>query len=103
MGAHSHTQGSPYLRIDQTKHPGTRKLLDFCAALPQSTTVMFTSSISVAGKWDTTVGSVPELSIADPEIASSSGYSSSKYVTEQVSLFMECYIQALSYSHGRCL
>ena len=64
---------------------GTRRVLDFCASLPQSVTIMFTSSISVAGKWDVTTGPVPEQPIADPEIASASGYSSSKYVTEQVS------------------
>lgn len=67
---------------------GTRRVLDFCAALPQSVTIMFTSSISVAGKWDVTIGPVPEQPIADPEVASASGYSSSKYVTEQVSPHM---------------
>lgn len=70
---------------------GTRKVLDFCASLPQSVTIMFTSSISVASKWDVTTGPVPEQPIADPEVASASGYSSSKYVTEQVSSRVHCY------------
>jgi thioester reductase-like protein len=60
-------------------------MLDFCASLPQPVTIMFTSSISVAGKWDVACGPVPEQPIMDPEVASSTGYSSSKYVTEQVS------------------
>ncbi|KAI0337721.1 acetyl-CoA synthetase-like protein [Trametopsis cervina] len=63
---------------------GTRKLLDFCASLPQSVAVFFTSSISVAGKWDVSKGPVPEKTIDDPEVADASGYSASKYVTEQM-------------------
>ncbi|KAI0698146.1 hypothetical protein BC835DRAFT_1413279 [Cytidiella melzeri] len=68
----------------ETQISGTRNVLNFCASLPQSVTTMFTSSISVASKWDVTTGPVPEELITDPEVASATGYSSSKYVTEQL-------------------
>lgn len=63
---------------------GTRKLVDFAASLPQSVSLLFTSSISVAGKWNTLNGPVPEVVLDDPELATLNGYSASKYVAEQV-------------------
>lgn len=90
--------------LDSFEHQisGTRKVLDFCAELPQPVTIMFTSSISVATKWDVTAGPVPEQPIEDPEVASASGYSASKYVTEQVGLQVHYTSGVRSHICDRC-
>lgn len=64
---------------------GTRKLIDFCASTSRSASLLFTSSISVAGKWDPSQGLVPETVLDNAEVATVSGYAASKYVAEQVS------------------
>ncbi len=64
---------------------GTRKLLDLCFSSTRPIRVLFTSSVSVAHGWDVVNGPVPEESLPNPELAVSTGYASSKYVTEQVS------------------
>lgn len=46
--------------------------------------MLFTSSIGVAHSWPADNGLVPEAPLSDPELASDSGYSASKYVVEQV-------------------
>ena len=68
----------------ETHIAGTRKLVDFAASLPQSVSLLFTSSVSVAGKWNTSNGPVPETVLDKPELATTNGYSASKYVAEQV-------------------
>ncbi|KAI0085165.1 hypothetical protein BDY19DRAFT_909277 [Irpex rosettiformis] len=68
----------------ETQIAGTRRLVDFAASLPQSVSLLFTSSISVAGKWNVSSGPVPEAVLDDPEVATTSGYAASKYVVEQI-------------------
>ncbi|THG96088.1 hypothetical protein EW026_g5678 [Hermanssonia centrifuga] len=63
---------------------GTRKLLDLCFSSTRPIRVLFTSSVSVAHGWDVVNGPVPEESLPNPELAVSTGYASSKYVTEQL-------------------
>ncbi|KAF7798250.1 hypothetical protein EIP86_009467 [Pleurotus ostreatoroseus] len=63
---------------------GTRKLLDICGSSSRPVRLLFTSSISVATSWPEENGLVPEAPLADPTYASDTGYSSSKYVVEQM-------------------
>lgn len=64
---------------------GTPKLVDFCLAAKHSPKLLFTSSVSVAHGLDPRSGPVPETTLPDPTVATSSGYASSKYVIERVS------------------
>ncbi len=68
----------------ETQIAGTRKLIDFAASQSQPASLLFTSSVSVAGKWDVSTGPVPETVLDNPEVATSSGYSASKYIVEKV-------------------
>lgn len=63
---------------------GVRSLVNVCANAPQSIQIIFTSSIGVATGWDVSKGPVPERILDDPEVAVASGYTASKYVSEQV-------------------
>ena len=46
--------------------------------------MLFTSSVGVAHSWPANKGLVPETPLSEPQFASDSGYSASKYVVEQV-------------------
>ncbi|EKM50943.1 uncharacterized protein PHACADRAFT_262848 [Phanerochaete carnosa HHB-10118-sp] len=72
------------LRSFHSHIAGVRALVDMCARSRRTIKIIFTSSISVASKWEGSKGAVPESVIDDPEIAIVSGYSASKYVAEQV-------------------
>ncbi|KIP06790.1 hypothetical protein PHLGIDRAFT_514252 [Phlebiopsis gigantea 11061_1 CR5-6] len=63
---------------------GVRKLIEVSAASPQKIALLATSSIGVAGGWDSrSYGPVPERPLPDPVVASSSGYTASKYILEK--------------------
>ncbi|GJE92564.1 acetyl-CoA synthetase-like protein [Phanerochaete sordida] len=63
---------------------GTRKLVDFCSALDRAVRLVYTSSVGIAGGWDTRKGPVPEDILFDPAHATGNGYGSSKYVVERM-------------------
>ncbi|KAJ3557049.1 hypothetical protein NM688_g1689 [Phlebia brevispora] len=63
---------------------GTRKLVDFCLSVGRPIRMLFTSSVGVANSWPGDRGLVPESPLSNPEFASDSGYSASKYVVEQI-------------------
>lgn len=63
---------------------GTRKLLDFCSALPRPAKLLFTSSVSATYRWDVALGPVPEEAMPNPQVAAANGYGASKFVVEQV-------------------
>ena len=66
---------------------GVRRLIDLCAQSDHRIRVFCTSTYSVAHNWNTADGSFPESCISDPSVSCLTGYSASKYVLEQVSLF----------------
>ncbi|KAF7798255.1 hypothetical protein EIP86_009472 [Pleurotus ostreatoroseus] len=63
---------------------GTRNLVDFSASIGRPTRMLFTSSVGVAHSWPADKGLVPETPLLNPQFASDSGYSASKYVVEQI-------------------
>ena len=63
---------------------GVRRLVDICANSERSIKLLCTSSIGLTSMWDASQGPVPERPIPDPAVATSNGYSASKYVVEQV-------------------
>ncbi|KIP12187.1 hypothetical protein PHLGIDRAFT_62555 [Phlebiopsis gigantea 11061_1 CR5-6] len=62
---------------------GVRKLVDASASTSRSIRLLVTSSIGVATKWDPVRGPIPERLLNDPSIATTNGYSASKYVVEE--------------------
>ena len=64
---------------------GVRNIVEFCASQTCPAKLLFTSSVSVAHRWDVASGPVPEEPLANPEVATYNGYGASKYVAEQVS------------------
>ncbi|KAI0345580.1 acetyl-CoA synthetase-like protein [Trametopsis cervina] len=63
---------------------GTRKLVDLALGLDRSVRVLFTSSIATVGNWNPVDGPVPEEFLPESAMDPNSGYSSSKYVVEQM-------------------
>ena len=76
------------LRLFEDQIAGVRKLVDICALADHTVKLFVTSSIGVANGWDPVNGPVPEQPLPDPTSANSTGYTSSKYVTEQVRLLI---------------
>ncbi|EKM50930.1 uncharacterized protein PHACADRAFT_199768 [Phanerochaete carnosa HHB-10118-sp] len=72
------------LRSFHSHIAGVRALVDICAKSRRTIKIIFTSSISVASKWEESKGAVPESVIKDPKVAVATGYSASKYVAEQI-------------------
>lgn len=63
---------------------GVENLVSVCATADRPVKLLFTSSIGLANGWDLRKGPVPERALPDPAIATSTGYTASKYVVEQV-------------------
>ena len=72
------------LRAFEDQLAGVRKLVDLCAVANHTIRLLVTSSVGVASNWPSENGPVPESPISDPSMATSSGYTASKYVVEQV-------------------
>ncbi|KAJ3543082.1 hypothetical protein NM688_g5900 [Phlebia brevispora] len=63
---------------------GVRKVIDLLATLNRPVRLLFTSSIGATNGWDPRDGPVPERPLDDPQVAAATGYTSSKYVVEQI-------------------
>lgn len=67
---------------------GVRRLVDVCANADRPIKLLCTSSIGSTSLWDPSQGPVPERPLSDPAVATSNGYTASKYVMEQVSVHL---------------
>lgn len=72
------------LRAFEDHLTGVRRLVELCASTERPVKLLVASSIGVASQWDPCSGSVPEQTLEDPVVATSNGYTASKYVTEKV-------------------
>ena len=67
----------------------TRRLVDACYTFSHPVRLLYTSSVSAAAGYDTSLGPVPEEPLADPEVAVATGYGASKFVVENVRVLHE--------------
>lgn len=72
------------LRSFEEHLTGVKCLVELCASVESPIKLLFASSIGVASRWDPSNGLVPEEALKDPEVATSNGYTASKYVAEKV-------------------
>ncbi|KAJ3537775.1 hypothetical protein NM688_g6625 [Phlebia brevispora] len=63
---------------------GTRRFVDVCQTFSHPVRFLYTSSISAAAAYDSSLGSVPEEPLSDPHVTAGTGYGASKYVMEQL-------------------
>ncbi|EKM51563.1 uncharacterized protein PHACADRAFT_212203 [Phanerochaete carnosa HHB-10118-sp] len=63
---------------------GVRRLVDVCGDADYPIKLLCTSSVGAASLWDADQGPVPERPLPDPAVATSNGYSASKYIVEQI-------------------
>lgn len=79
---------------------GARMLIDLCRAAPRRPALLFASSVAVAARWDTALGSVPEETLG-AACAAEGGYGAAKCVVEQVRRVVTRCVLVLTCVSGR--
>lgn len=71
--------------FEDTHIRGIRRLVDFSYTSPLHPHLVFISSVSTIGRWNSTHGpSCPETTLSNPELVVPSGYGLSKHIAERI-------------------